>query len=130
MAAGQLDLVIVPASAQELIKGFQWSELRRVSLALVLAKAHPLAKLAKIPPKRLAALPLHGPLSGVVQAAAAMALSSSGWGCFDRPVPRRVSLVVLVAVGVVTYIPLCRWRAPEVAREIRRLRGSAGSRAT
>jgi DNA-binding transcriptional LysR family regulator len=60
VAAGQLDLVIVPASAQELIKGFQWSELRRVSLVLVLAKAHPLARLAKIPPKRLAALPLHG----------------------------------------------------------------------
>lgn len=59
-AAGQLDLVIVPASAQELIKGFQWSELRRVSLVLVMARAHPLAKLAKIPPKRLAALPLHG----------------------------------------------------------------------
>jgi DNA-binding transcriptional LysR family regulator len=59
-SAGQLDLVIVPESAQGLIKGFQWSELRRVALVLVMAKAHPLAKLAKIPPKRLAALPLHG----------------------------------------------------------------------
>lgn len=59
-SAGQLDLVIVPESAQSLIKGFQWSELRRVSLVLVMAKAHPLAKLAKIPPKRLEALPLHG----------------------------------------------------------------------
>jgi DNA-binding transcriptional LysR family regulator len=59
-AAAQLDLVIVPASVEGSIKGFQWSELRRMSLVLVMAQTHPLAKLAKIPPKRLNGLPLHG----------------------------------------------------------------------
>lgn len=58
--AGQLDLVIVPASAEGEIKGFQWTELRRMALVLVMGPGHPLAKLAKIPPKRLAGLPLHG----------------------------------------------------------------------
>jgi DNA-binding transcriptional LysR family regulator len=59
-AAGQLDLVIVPASAEGAIKGFQWTELRRMALVLVMGQGHPLAKLNKIPPKRLAGLPLHG----------------------------------------------------------------------
>jgi DNA-binding transcriptional LysR family regulator len=57
---GLLDLVIMPESTQALIKGFQWTELRRLALVLVMAPTHPLAKLAKIPPKRLNGLPLHG----------------------------------------------------------------------
>jgi len=57
---GLLDLVIVPATAETAIQGFQWSELRRMSLVLLLAKDHPLARLRKIPPKRLDGLPLHG----------------------------------------------------------------------
>jgi LysR family hca operon transcriptional activator len=57
---GLLDLVIVPDHAETAIKGFQWTELRRVALVLVLAKDHPLARLAKIPPSRLEGLPLHG----------------------------------------------------------------------
>ncbi len=58
--AGQLDLVIVPDSAENSIKGFQWTELRRMAVVLVMSRAHPLAKLGKIPPKRLIGLPLHG----------------------------------------------------------------------
>ena len=57
---GLLDLVIVPESAETSIKGFQWTELRRMSVVLVMSRAHPLAKLSKIPPKRLVGLPLHG----------------------------------------------------------------------
>lgn len=59
-AVGQLDLVIVPASSETAIKGFQWTELRRLALVLVMGAGHPLAKLAKVPPKRLQGLPLHG----------------------------------------------------------------------
>jgi DNA-binding transcriptional LysR family regulator len=57
---GLLDLVIMPESVQSTIKGFHWTELRRMALVLVMAATHPLAKLAKIPPKRLQGLPLHG----------------------------------------------------------------------
>jgi LysR family transcriptional regulator, benzoate and cis,cis-muconate-responsive activator of ben and cat genes len=57
---GLLDLVIVPASAESSIKGFQWSELRRLAMVLVMSKEHPLAKLAKVPPKRLNGVALHG----------------------------------------------------------------------
>lgn len=57
---GLLDLVIAPASIEPLIKGFQWTELRRMALVLILAKAHPLARLARVPPKRLQGVPLHG----------------------------------------------------------------------
>ena len=60
VAAGLLDLVIVPESAETAIKGFQWTELRRMSLVLVMSKEHPLAKLSKVPPKRLIGVPLHG----------------------------------------------------------------------
>jgi LysR family transcriptional regulator, benzoate and cis,cis-muconate-responsive activator of ben and cat genes len=57
---GLLDLVIAPASIETIVTGFQWTEIRRLSLVLVMAREHPLAKLAKIPPKRLKGLPLHG----------------------------------------------------------------------
>jgi LysR family transcriptional regulator, benzoate and cis,cis-muconate-responsive activator of ben and cat genes len=60
VSEGLLDLVIVPASAESSIKGFQWSELRRMAMVLVMSKEHPLAKLAKVPPKRLNGVPLHG----------------------------------------------------------------------
>ena len=59
-AAGQLDLVILPAGGEGTVKGFHWTELHRMALVLVLSPAHPLAKLARIPPKRLQGLPLHG----------------------------------------------------------------------
>ncbi len=57
---GLLDLVIMPASAEALIKGLQWTELRRMALMLVMAADHPLAKLSKVPPKRLQGVPMHG----------------------------------------------------------------------
>jgi LysR family hca operon transcriptional activator len=60
VATGQLDLVIMPAGTESIIKGFHWTELRRMSLVLVLAKEHPLARLSKVPPKRLHGLPLYG----------------------------------------------------------------------
>lgn len=60
VAAGLLDLVISPDSIQSLIEGFQWTELRRMTLVLVLSARHPLARLSKIPPKRLKGVPLHG----------------------------------------------------------------------
>lgn len=60
VGAGLLDLVIAPASIETLIRGFQWQEIRRMSLVFVAGGGHPLAKLTKIPPKRLKGLPLHG----------------------------------------------------------------------
>jgi DNA-binding transcriptional LysR family regulator len=60
VADGLLDLVIVPESAESSIKGFQWSELRRMAMVLVMSKEHPLARLTKVPVKRLNGIPLHG----------------------------------------------------------------------
>lgn len=57
---GLLDLVIAPSSIEAIVPGFQWTEIRRMALVLVMAPDHPLAKLAKVPPKRLKGLPLHG----------------------------------------------------------------------
>ncbi len=57
---GLLDLVIAPASITTLIRGFHWSEIRRLSLVLIAGGRHPLAKLTKVPPKRLNGVPLHG----------------------------------------------------------------------
>lgn len=60
VANGQLDLVIAPESIKDLITGFQWTELRRLALVMVMGEGHPLAKLTKVSPKRLKGLPLHG----------------------------------------------------------------------
>lgn len=62
---------------------------------------------------------------GVVQAAAAMTLVVLGvrLALLDQ-VSAGPRLVVVILVGVTVYLPLCRWRAPEVVEEIRRVRAS------
>ena len=64
-------------------------------------------------------------LSGVAQAAIAMALIVLGlrFALLDQ-LSAGPRLVVLIVVGIAVYPPLCRWRAPEVAQEIRRVRAS------
>lgn len=57
---GQLDLLIAPGNASFIAPEFQWTELRRLSLVLVMPATHPLAKLKKIPPQRLRELALIG----------------------------------------------------------------------
>jgi len=57
---GRLDLVIGPPGLAPLVPGFQWTELRRMALVLVMPVTHPLAKLAKIAPTRLRDFPLIG----------------------------------------------------------------------
>jgi DNA-binding transcriptional LysR family regulator len=59
--AGRLDLVVTPGiSVQKGIAGFQMMELRRLRIVLVMPERHPLAKLKRIPVKRLPLLPLVG----------------------------------------------------------------------
>jgi len=64
-------------------------------------------------------------ISGVVEAAAAMALVVLGLrlALLDhfQAGPR---LVVLISAGVAVYVPLCMWRAPQVVEEIRRVRAA------
>lgn len=57
---GRLDLLIAPAGFESAVSGFQWIELRRMSVVLVMLATHPLAKLKKIAPARLLDLPLVG----------------------------------------------------------------------
>lgn len=58
---GRLDLLISPEpAALTAVRGFQWSEFRRVSPVLVMPASHPLAKLKRIPPARLRNQPLIG----------------------------------------------------------------------
>lgn len=57
---GRLDLLIAPSGIEADVPEFHWSELRRMSLVLVMPATHPLAKLKKIAPARLRDLPLIG----------------------------------------------------------------------
>jgi LysR family hca operon transcriptional activator len=57
---GGLDLLIAPSGVETEVPEFQWSELRRMALVLVMPATHPLAKLKKIAPARLRDLPLIG----------------------------------------------------------------------
>ncbi|MDB6170635.1 MAG: hypothetical protein JWM88_3499 [Verrucomicrobia bacterium] len=57
---GRLDLFIAPADPHFIVPGFQWIDLRRSSLVLVMPRIHPLAKLRRIAPMRLRDLPMVG----------------------------------------------------------------------
>jgi DNA-binding transcriptional LysR family regulator len=58
---GRLDLAISPGvSVTKEAEAFQWTELRRLQLVLVMSKAHALAKLKWVPLARLRDLPLIG----------------------------------------------------------------------
>lgn len=57
---GELDLLIAPSDSSYVVPGFQWTDLRRLALVLVMPVTHPLAKLKKIAPQRLRNLPLVG----------------------------------------------------------------------
>jgi LysR family transcriptional regulator, benzoate and cis,cis-muconate-responsive activator of ben and cat genes len=62
---GRLDLVISPdISVTKGISEFQWTELRRLQVILIMPETHPLAKLKRIPPMRLRDLPLLGLAKG------------------------------------------------------------------
>jgi DNA-binding transcriptional LysR family regulator len=62
---GRLDLVVsLGISVMKGISGFQWTELRRLQVILIMPKTHPLAKLKRIPPRRLQNLPLIGLAKG------------------------------------------------------------------
>jgi LysR family transcriptional regulator, benzoate and cis,cis-muconate-responsive activator of ben and cat genes len=62
---GRLDLVISPGiSITKGISEFQWTELLRLQPVLVMPETHPLAKLKRIPPKRLRDFPLVGLAKG------------------------------------------------------------------
>ena len=63
---------------------------------------------------------LLGALSGVVQAAAVMGAVLLGARelLISAVTSESVRLVLLVLLGAATYIPACRWRAPEVTREL------------
>lgn len=57
---GRLDLVMLPDMEANLIPGFQWTELRKITATLAISAEHPLARLKKIPPARLRDVPLIG----------------------------------------------------------------------
>ncbi len=63
-------------------------------------------------------------LSGVAQAAGAMAVDRprGAHGLIEQGASDGVLLVSLVALGIVVYLPLLAWRAPEVLDELRALR--------
>jgi len=64
-------------------------------------------------------------VSGVVQAAAGMAILVLGLriALLDH-LSAGPRLVVLVVAGFAVYLPLCRWRVPEIVEDIRRARTS------
>jgi polysaccharide transporter, PST family len=64
-------------------------------------------------------------VSGVVQAAAGMAILVLGLriALLDQ-LSAGPRLVVLVVAGFAVYLPLCRWRVPEIVEDIRRARTS------
>jgi PST family polysaccharide transporter len=68
-------------------------------------------------------------LSGVAQAAAVMTVIVFGARSFliEQGASDSVRLVSLIGLGIVVYVPLLAWRAPEVVGELRALRRQSDS---
>ena len=65
-----------------------------------------------------------GTMRGVAEASAAMfvAVVLAQAGLVEAGVlPAAVRLILVVALGVVVFVPLCVWRAPEIRADLRRL---------
>ncbi|MCF3649275.1 LysR family transcriptional regulator [Synoicihabitans lomoniglobus] len=60
VAAGGLDLAIMPAGLETATPHFVWSELVHLAAVLILPRTHAMAKLKKIPPARLRGCQLRG----------------------------------------------------------------------
>lgn len=82
---GLVDLILGAADAESQMKDFTWIDARRLAPVLVLPKAHPLAKLKRIPPARLKDLPM-------------IALNRAGFPEYDKFIRK-----VLKPHGVVPY---------------------------
>lgn len=69
-------------------------------------------------------------LAGVLQASLTMAVVCwlARGALVQAGVPAGLRLPAIVALGVVVYLPLCGWRAPEVRDELRSLRGRRSRR--
>jgi O-antigen/teichoic acid export membrane protein len=64
-------------------------------------------------------------LAGVVQAAVVMAVAVLGLRiALLHQLSAGPRLVVLIAAGAALYVPLCRWRAPQIVQEVRWARAS------
>lgn len=57
---GRLDVIVALEPSVTTAPGYQWSELRRLNLVLVMRPDNPLAKLKRVPPRRLRDVPLVG----------------------------------------------------------------------
>ena len=57
---GELDIVITLESPGATVPNFRWEELYKIQVALVMSASHALAKLKRIPPRRLREVPLVG----------------------------------------------------------------------
>ncbi len=68
--------------------------------------------------------------NGVAQAAAIMgvAVIATRELLIAQGVPAGARLVTEIAVGIVTYLPACAWRCPEVVEELRRFRPRRGDK--
>jgi O-antigen/teichoic acid export membrane protein len=73
-----------------------------------------------VSPRRFA-----GELAGIVEAAALMAgaVLVARLLLVHEGVPPAARVVVLVALGAAVYLPVCAWRTPGLAADVRRLRG-------
>ena len=60
-------------------------------------------------------------VGGVFEAGAGMAVivAAARVGLLEAALPAGARLAVLVAVGICTYLPLLRWRAPELLEEVK-----------
>jgi O-antigen/teichoic acid export membrane protein len=60
-------------------------------------------------------------VSGVFQAGAVMvgALFVARMAMFDAGIPAGTRLMLLIVLGAIVYVPMCAWRSPEVARDMR-----------
>jgi O-antigen/teichoic acid export membrane protein len=122
-------LVLTSAHMIAFVVGLQWGVVGvAVAYAISTTLVEPVQSVLAARALGVSPMVFFRSVAPVFQAALGMcaAVLLVRWGLIDAGVDGALRLVVCILAGAVAYVPLCAWRVPEIAEEIRDLHRRRG----
>jgi O-antigen/teichoic acid export membrane protein len=127
-------IVVTSAHIVAFVVGLQWGVVGvAVAYAISTTLVEPIQSVLAARALGVSSMVFFRSVGRVFQAALGMCavVLLARWLLIDAGVAAALRLVICIAVGLLAYVPLCAWRVPEIAEEIRDLlRRRAGGHAT